>query len=144
MDKTDISLIAALRRNARASLSDLAAELSLSRATIRSRMEKLETRGDIVGYSVVMREDVQTSAVRGLMMLRIEGRGTERIMRRLSGFPQVQAVHSTNGTWDLVIEIGTDTLEAFDKMLFAIRKIEGVQTSETNLLLSTRRGGAKG
>jgi DNA-binding Lrp family transcriptional regulator len=138
MDDTDLKLVSALRKNARASLSALSSELGMARATVRARMEKLEARGDIIGYSVILREDVQTSPVRGLMMLRIEGRGTERIMRIVSGFPEVQAVHSTNGTWDLVLEISTDTLEALDKVLFAIRKIEGVQASETNLLLSTR------
>jgi len=45
MDKTDNDLIAALRRNARATLSELAAMLGLSRATVRSRMERLEQSG---------------------------------------------------------------------------------------------------
>lgn len=119
-------------------MSDMAVELGLSRATVRTRLEKMEARGQIVGYTVLLKEDVQKHPVRGLMMLRIEGRGTDRIRRALSGYPEVQAVHSTNGAWDLVIEIGTETLEALDEVLFAIRRIEGVQSSETNLLLSTR------
>jgi DNA-binding Lrp family transcriptional regulator len=141
MDDTDTRLIAALRRNARASLSELAADLGLSRATVRARMEKLSRNGDIVGYTVLLREDAAASPVRGLMMLGIEGRGTERIMHRLTGLPEVQAVHSTNGTWDLIVEIGTDTLEALDKVLFGIRRMDGITRSETNLLLSTRGAG---
>ena len=43
-----------------------------------------------------------------------------------------------NTTWDLIAEIGTDTLEAFDQVLFDIRRLDGVTRSETNLLLSTR------
>jgi len=72
------------------------------------------------------------------MMLAIEGRGAEKIMHQLRGIAAVQAVHSTNGKWDLIAEIGTDTLEALDKVLFLIRRFDGVGHSETNLLLTTR------
>ena len=41
MDDTDQRLIAELRRDGRAALSDLADRLGLSRATVRSRMERL-------------------------------------------------------------------------------------------------------
>jgi DNA-binding Lrp family transcriptional regulator len=48
-------------------------------------------------------------------------------------------VHSTNGRWDVIAEIGTESLEAFDEVLARIRKLEGVATSETSLLLSTKK-----
>lgn len=137
MDETDNALISALRRNARASYSDLAAELGLARATVRSRVERLEKSGVILGYSAVLQGDVQTTAIRGLMMISIEGRGTSRIIRQLEGLREVQAVHSTNGRWDLIVELGTDTLEHFDQALSQIRRFDGVVSSETNLLLST-------
>ncbi|MFY9240823.1 MAG: Lrp/AsnC family transcriptional regulator [Roseovarius sp.] len=139
MDETDRKLVAALRHNARAALSDLALELGLSRTTVRARIERLERRGEIVGYSVVLRGDVARDRVRGLMMLGIEGRGTERVLRQLGGLSAVRAVHSTNGRWDVIVEIGTASLEAFDKVLSEIRRLEGVATSETSLLLSTRK-----
>lgn len=139
MDETDNALIAALRHDARASLSDLSARLGLSRATVRARIDKLIARGDILGFTVVLKGDVQTDAVRGLMMIGIEGRGTERIIRQLQGMAEVRQVHSTNGRWDVIVEIGTDTLEAFDAVLFQIRRLDGVVASETSLLLSTRK-----
>lgn len=139
MDETDTRLISALRHDARASLSDLSLRLGLSRTTVRARMEKLQGRGEIVGFSVVLREDTLRDPVRGLMMIAIEGRGTEKIIRHLQGMSAVRAVHSTNGRWDVIAEIGTDTLESFDAVLFAIRRLEGVTSSETSLLLSTRK-----
>lgn len=141
MDKTDEKLIAALRRSARASLSDLAYELGVSRTTVRVRLEKLQRDGDILGFSVVLREDTLRDPIRGLMMLGIEGRGTKRIERQLQGLSEVRAVHSTNGRWDLIVELGTDTLEALDAALTRIRTFDGVSTSETSILLSTRKTG---
>jgi len=139
MDELDRRLIAALRRDARASHSELAGVLDVSRATVRARIEAMRARGDILGFTVLTREDVAQSPVRGLMMLKIEGAGTERIVRRLTGFPEVSAVHSTNGSWDLIVEIGTRTLETLDRILYEIRRLDGVTSSETSLLLSTRK-----
>ena len=74
------------------------------------------------------------------MMLAIQGRGAERILRQLTNLTEVRAVHSTNGRWDLIVEVGTDTLEAFDTVLGRIRRLDGVVSSETSLLLRTSRG----
>lgn len=141
MDVLDGRLIKALTRDGRASVSELAADLGVTRATVKARMDRLRTNGDIAGFTVLTRADVAAHPVRGLMMLGIEGRGTEKVMRALSGMVEVQAVHSTNSTWDLIVEIGTDTLDALDAVLFKIRRMDGVTRSETNLLLSTRRAG---
>lgn len=139
MDKTDERLIAALRHDARASLSDLAVQLSLSRTTVRARIERLIRRGDILGFTVVLKQDTADDPVRGLMMIGIEGRGAGRIIRQLQGLREVRAIHSTNGRWDLIVELGTETLEALDAALARIRLFDGVATSETNLLLSTKK-----
>lgn len=143
MDETDQRLIAELRRDGRASLSDLAERLALSRATIRARVERLTLRGEIAGFTVLTRGDVTAAPVRGLMMIGIEGRGAEKTMARLTGIPAVLAVHSTNGRWDLIAELGTQTLVELDEVIYRIRNIEGVMTSETNLLLSTRKAGRR-
>ncbi|MFZ1662226.1 MAG: Lrp/AsnC family transcriptional regulator [Paracoccaceae bacterium] len=143
MNDTDQQIIAELRRDGRASLSDLAARLGLARATVRARMERLQARGEIVGFTVLTRSDVSATPVRGLMMIAIEGRGTERIIARLTGMPEVIAVHSTNGRWDLIAELGTRTLEELDLVLQKVRGYEGVLASETSLLLNTRRAGRR-
>ncbi|WP_084860428.1 Lrp/AsnC family transcriptional regulator [Salibaculum halophilum] len=140
MDNLDNELIAALQRDGRASLSELAHDLDVTRATVRARLDKLRASGEIAGFTVLTRADVSPHPVRGLMMLGIEGRGTERVMRALAVMPEVRAVHSTNGHWDLIAEIGARTLVELDNTLFRIRRMDGITRSETNLLLSTRRG----
>lgn len=142
MDSTDTRLISILRHNGRASVSDLASTLNLSRATVRARLDRLQTSGDVVGFTVVLKEDVAQDPVRALMMIGIEGRGTDRVLRQLGSLPQVRSLHSTNGRWDVIAELGTETLEALDDVLSRIRKFDGVSQSETSLLLSTRKSGA--
>ncbi|KPP84064.1 MAG: transcriptional regulator [Rhodobacteraceae bacterium HLUCCA08] len=139
MDNTDHRLIAALRRDARASLSSLAATLGLSRTTVRARLDRLRRDGEIVGFSVVLKSDLARDPVRALMMIGIEGRGTDRAIRSLQGYPEVRALHSTNGRWDMIAELGADSLAALDALLTRIRRLDGIATSETLLLLATRK-----
>ena len=139
MDETDRKLLSALRHDARASLSDLALGLGVSRTTVRSRIERLRRSGEIVGFSVVVKQDAVRDPVRGLMMLGIEGRGADRVVRQLNGLSAVRATHTTNGRWDVIVEIGTSTLEDLDNVLAQIRRLDGIVSSETNLLLSTRK-----
>jgi Transcriptional regulators len=137
MDGLDRKLITLLRRDSTRGISKLAAELGVSRATVKARIERLEREGEIIGYTVVLRSDVTELPVRGITMIEIKGQGTDRVVRALSGFPEVQAVHTTNGKWDLIVEIGTESLNALDDVLGRFRQIPGISGSETSLLLAT-------
>ncbi|WP_417667866.1 Lrp/AsnC family transcriptional regulator [Roseibium sp.] len=142
MDDLDLRLITCLRSDARRSVSDLAIDLKVSRATVRARMEKLEASGEILGYTAVLRDDWRDLPIRAIMLIEIAGRNTDPVARTLSAMTEVRAIHTTNGKWDLVLEIATRDLAAFDEALNRIRLIEGISGSETNLLLSTRKGPA--
>lgn len=137
LDDLDRRLIAALRVDARESAASLARRLGVTRATVTSRLEKLEASGTILGYTVRVREDHDPDLFRAIGFIEIEGRSTDRVIRQLRGFPEVVSLHTTNGGWDLVTELRTGSLAEFDRLLARIRSIEGIINSETSLLLSS-------
>ena len=139
MDDLDQRLLVLLRHNGRRSISDLAVELRVSRATVRARIERMERQGDIVGYTVILRADAVSLPVRGVTLIEVEGRAADRVVDALGGIAEVTAVHTTNGKWDLVVELGAQSLTDLDAVLRRIRLIPGVTASETNLLLATPR-----
>jgi len=51
---------------------------------------------------------------------------------------RLRALHTTNGTWDLIAEIGVDTLPDLDRVLGTVRSIDGIRSSETSILLASR------
>jgi DNA-binding Lrp family transcriptional regulator len=140
LDDTDRKLIALLRHDARAAVSTLAADLKLSRATIKSRIDRLVENEVIQGFTVLLKSGAEASKVKAVMLIEIEGHWTDKVAKRLSGIPQVRTIHSTNGRWDLVVDVETESLEEFDTILREIRAFEGIITSETSLLLSRRKG----
>ena len=137
MDDLDGRLVRLLRHDGRRSVSDLAGDLGVSRATVRARMDRLRRDGDILGYTIVLPAEAAAVPVRCIMMVEIAGHVTDRIVKALGGFPEVSAVHTTNGRWDLVVELGTTTLPALDAVLRRIRLITGITGSETSILLAT-------
>lgn len=139
MDDLDHRLLSLLREDARAPASSLAARLKVSRGTVQNRIERMLARGAIQGFTVRARPELEAARVRAVMSLAIEGERTSAVLKALRGFPEVAAVHSTNGRWDLIAELDTATLADFSRLLDELRTIEGIGASETSLLLRTHR-----
>jgi DNA-binding Lrp family transcriptional regulator len=137
MDDTDRQLIALLRENARRPVAALAKTLGVSRGTVQNRITRLIDWGTIQGFTVRARPEAESSRIRSIMMVEVEGERSDQILKVLRGYPEITAVHTTNGRWDMVLELNTDTLETFDRVLHRIRQIAGISASETSLLLSS-------
>lgn len=137
MDDTDRELIGLLRDDARMPVVALASKLRIARATVQNRLARLEADGTILGYTVRLKPVAEGNRIRAIMTVAVEGNRALEVRNKLRGHPNVYALHSTNGRWDIVAELRADTLEAFDRVLNAIRLIDGIATTETSILLST-------
>ncbi|MEK1852869.1 MAG: Lrp/AsnC family transcriptional regulator [Phyllobacterium sp.] len=141
MDDVDRKLLSLLRDDCRMPVSSMATVLGISRATVRTRIDKLTTDGTIQGFTVTLKAGAGIYGVRAVAMVEVAGQAAEKVVRRLQGFPEIRALHTTNGRWDIVAEIEVETLEAFDRTLRDIRHIDGITSTETSILLSTRKSG---
>ena len=106
MDDLDERLITLLRHDGRRSISDLAADLGVSRATARARLAKLERAGDILGYTVILRADVPNPAGKLVdgQLVRVELTGRtpeERIV-----IPQAALIADQAGLYVFAVEDG--------------------------------------
>lgn len=139
MDSRDHRLIALLRENARLSVAQLATQLGVSRGTVQNRIDKLVEQQVLLGFTVRTTREAAAHQVRAVMLISVEGDRSDVIIKALRGYPEVRALHTTNGRWDIVAELGTDSLQTFDEALRSIRTIKGISNSETSLLLSTHK-----
>ena len=137
LDDTAHKLIALLRSNARMSVVELSKKLNISRATVQNRINKLEKTGVIIGYTVNLKANVNENPIRAIMSIKADGRHEKKIAQQLKGLPSFVALHNTNGRWDLIAEIHTDTLESFNMILNQVRLIDGITATETSLLLDS-------
>jgi len=137
LDDLDQRLISALRTDGRAAVSKLAVELKVSRATVESRIKRLLERGVILGFTVRMPDEDSEETVRAIMSIEVVGRSTTAVVKTLRGISEIESLYTTNGAWDLIAEIRTTSLKAFDRVLADVRGTDGVLNSETSLLLSS-------
>ncbi len=137
LDEFDRKMIALLRTDGRAPVTTLARQLGVSRATVNSRLERLLESGKVLGFTVRIRDDHGDDDVRAVSLIEVEGRTTNEVIKALRGLPEIQALHTTNGGWDLVAEIRCDSLLEFDLVLGRIRAVDGVINSESSLLLNS-------
>lgn len=104
---------------------------------MQNRITRLEEQGVIIGYTVRLRSDALDQGVRAITSIGISGHHAAEVKHALRGHPNVVAIHTTNGRWDLMAELRADTLEAFDRALNTIRSIPHIENTETSILLST-------
>lgn len=139
LSEIDRRMIAALRADARMSLTQLAQTLGISRTTARARLEALVAEGRIRRFTVETDVDVE-GEVRAITLVELQGSLSRNVIRTLTRIPEVSTIHATNGAWDLVVEIRTDSLPGFDRVLREIRDVPGVRNSQSSLLLAPVAG----
>lgn len=136
---TERKLLAALTRDARASVTTLAHELGVSRATVQSTLDKLVTTGVITRFTIDTDPSEHHDVLRAISLVEVKGTMTSSVIRSLNRIPEVTSVSSTNGAWDLVVHLEAASLPEFDRLLTIIRELEGILNSETSILLKTFR-----
>lgn len=139
MDEIDRKLLALLRANAREPAAALAKKLKTSRGTVQNRIARMLATRAIRGFTIRTAPELDTGRVRAVMCIAIEGEKSGKVTRTLRGFAEVENIHTTNGRWDLIAEIGTDTLAGFSEALDQIRLIEGIAATETSILLASAK-----
>ena len=117
----------------------MARRLKVSRGTVQNRINRLTAEGTITGFTVRLKPDVEPQRVRAITVVAVDGEHANAVLKLLRNIPEVHALHTTNGRWDIVVELGVESLEAFDQALQRIRLIKGISSSETSLLLSTHK-----
>lgn len=135
----DPRLIALLRANARLSVADLAHKLAVSRGTVTNRMQRLQDAQVIVGYTVRLKPDAEPERIRAWMGITVEGNQSRAVIASLLGEPGVSALHDTNGRWDLLAELQTDSMSGLSQVLNRIRLIKGIRGTETSIHLASYR-----
>lgn len=136
LDDLDRRLISLLRANARESVVHLAERLGVTRTTVTKRIDRLVSTGVITGFTLRVHV-AEATAVRAITLVAVESHDAREAIGRLRGVPQIAAIHTTNGRWDLVAELSCETLADLDTALASIRSTPGVRDSETSILLSS-------
>lgn len=137
---TEFLIIQILKKNARLPINSIAEQLGVSRLTVQRKIKKMEESGQILGYTVRLEKEKFKHKVKGWMTINASANKEEKAIKKMMQIPEVTSLYTTNGKWDLAAEITANSLEDFDRAVSKLRAIDGIETTETNLLLSSRIG----
>lgn len=138
LDSIDLALLDALRQNARTPIAELARKLELSRTTVQSRLERLERRRVISGYTVVVPDEVEATLVRAHVLITLAPRKSAAIESALRKVPEVRVLHSVSGPFDLIAVVAAQSIGELDALIDRIGGLEGVERTTSAIVLSTR------
>ena len=136
LDDLDRALVAQLGDDARATVSALATSLGVARGTVQARITRLLDQGVIRRFTVDLDPEVDAQSVRAMTLVQVSGATARAVAKAVRGIPEVRALHSTNGKWDMVAELHCGSLAELDRALAALRGITGVTNTETSILLA--------
>lgn len=138
LDETDAALLALLRENARTPTAELARRLALSRTTVQSRIARLERQGVVAGYTVVVADEVEARLVRAHVLITVAPRRSGAIGQDLRKIPEVRALHSVSGPFDLIAIVAAASIGELDALIDRIGAIDGVERTTSAIVLATR------
>lgn len=136
LDTIDHELLKLLKHNARASVTELANTLGVSRVTLKSRLTSLRANGTIRRFTIDVSDVADEDLIQAVSLLELKLAKVDKVHRELRRIPELTGLYSTNGKWAVVAHSETRNLAAFDDFLSRIGKLDGVTNVETCLLLT--------
>jgi DNA-binding Lrp family transcriptional regulator len=136
--EADRALIALLRENARMSIVELARKLGVSRTTAQSRLERLERRGIIEGYSVRLSPDYEQGLVKAHVLVTALPKHASSVEAALRRMPAVRTLHSISGNFDMIVIVESPSIRDLDIVIDNIGALDGVERTASSIILSTR------
>lgn len=144
MDNTDLLLLDALRRNARASLKEIAARIHLSIPATSERLRKLESSGVIKGYSVQVNEEMFGGGFMCFCFITLGGcdaENTTPFFDYVNNHPDIRDCYRIAGSHEYLVRINTESTKSLEKILVTLRDDYGVIKTDTSTVLSVVKEG---
>jgi Lrp/AsnC family transcriptional regulator for asnA, asnC and gidA len=104
MDKSDLKILHLLLKDARMPLSKIAKELGMSQPAAQKRIEKLKSKGIIIGSTVLLNERI-IGWKRALAVLNAERKTYLGLVEALKKLPMVTAVYQATGPYSIGVEL---------------------------------------
>ena len=136
--KTDHDLLKLLQENSRRTVSDIAKKMSLSRATVQQRMERLERTGVIQGYTIKINPVTERQNVSAYVMISVVPKKNSTIVNQLFKISQMEMLCTISGQYDMIAKITEATTEALDQTLDKIANLDGVEKTLSHIVLSRK------
>ena len=135
VDEMDEKIMDLLEENSRMTYVEIGNSVGLSEGAVRNRIQSLVTDKVIKRFTI---EKSISHGVRALTMIAVEpGVPTFEVSTKVNQLEGVERIYEVTGEYDIVMVSNGNNIEAINKVIEEIRKISGVEKTNTIIVLRT-------
>ena len=134
-DELDRRIVELMCRSSQGSYRQIAKQLGIHPTTLIQRVKNLEAKGVINGYRAKVDYMRLGFDYMGIIQVYVE-KNMLSVQETIRSIPQVLAVFDVTGECDSIVWIACRDREEFSNIVKSILKIEGVQKTNTSVVLN--------
>ena len=140
LDETDVRLLKALQKDAKANTKELCDELHISKTPIYERIKRLENEGVITGYTAIVDNKKVGLPLVVFCHVSLAVHDDEHICRfreDIANIDEVMECYSTGGVFDFLLKIVLKDMDEFNRFVFEkLTKVHGIVKMQSSFVLS--------
>ncbi len=137
-DELDRRIVELMCRSSQGSYRQIAKQLGVHPTTLIQRVKNLEAKGVINGYRAKVDYMRLGFDYMGIIQVYVEKNMLD-VQEAIRSIPQVLAVFDVTGECDSIVWIACKDREEFSNIVKSILKIEGVQKTNTSVILNVMK-----
>ncbi len=139
LDHLDFQILEHFTQNARVTWTELSAKLNLSAPAITERVRKLEERGVIKGYTVLLEPELLGCGLLAFVAVQIpDSKSRKTFLERVKAMPEVLECHHMSGDDDYWLKVRCEGTKALEKIITQdFKSISSGIKTRTSIALSS-------
>ena len=139
LDDIDRRILAALQRDGRLSMVDLASQVGLSATPCLRRVKRLEQSGVITGYAAIVDPAATGRSLHAFVQVNLDSHTEDTVtafQRAIMARPEVVACYPISGEFDYLLQVMVPDLEAYGEFaLKALLRMPGVKDTRSSFAM---------
>ena len=142
LDHLDLHILTVLQENCKLPLVKIGERVGLSAPSVIERIRKLEENGVIRGYTAVLDGRKLGKDITAFIGVSIDHPALiSTFETAIDGLEDIQECHHVTGEYTLLLKVKVYTTSDLEELIRQIRSLDGVQRTETSVVLSTHTEG---
>lgn len=120
LDRIDRNILAALSRDGRLSMADLAGKVGLSKTPVQARVRRLERDGYIRGYMALIDHDRMGEGHVAFVQVKLSdtrSAALDAFNKAVRGVPEVEQCHMIASSFDYLLKVRTKDIASYRRVL---------------------------
>ncbi len=145
VDNKDLLILDALKRNAKASVVEIAKRTGLPGTTVHNRIKKLNKEGVIKGYTIRVDNKKIGKGLAAYVAITVDYRRLKeqkipvrQLMKKIALLPSIEEMNIVTGEIDAIVKVRVkDINELNDVLMDTLREYEGIEKTQTMVILES-------